>query len=349
MMNRFIGRAGAVKRPTIGDIAARAGVTKGAVSYALNGRPGVSEATRGRILEIAAELGWQPSSAARALSDGRADVLGLVVDRPARTLGLEPYFMRLISGIESTLAGESIGLLLQMTESQDTEIEIYRRWWAQRRVDGVIVVDLRVDDPRIAVLEELGLPAVVVGGPGGTGTLPAIWSDDAAAIRSVVEYLAALGHRRLARVAGVAELAHTRSRTASLEAVAAELGLDEPSTVHTDYSGEQGAAATRALLSGRPAPTAIMFDNDVMAVAGLAVAQEMNVAVPGALSIVAWDDSSLCRLVHPQLSAVSRDIEAHGAHVARSLLDLVAGRPAEGFQDAAAMLVPRGSTSPLRS
>src|SRR5256885_17160277 len=118
MMNRLMGRAGAVKRPTIGDIASRAGVTKGAVSYALNGRPGVSESTRGRILQIAAELGWQPSSAARALNDGRADVLGLVVDRPARTLGLEPFFMRLISGIESTLSAEPTGLLLPMTASQ---------------------------------------------------------------------------------------------------------------------------------------------------------------------------------------------------------------------------------------
>src|SRR5215217_5545683 len=88
-------------RKTIGDIAKAAGVSKGAVSYALNGKPGVSDVTRQRIRAIAQELGWHPSSAARALSDGRTGVLGLIVDRPARTLGIESFFMQLISGIEA--------------------------------------------------------------------------------------------------------------------------------------------------------------------------------------------------------------------------------------------------------
>ncbi|MET1072394.1 MAG: LacI family DNA-binding transcriptional regulator, partial [Umezawaea sp.] len=74
------------KRPTISDIARAAGVSTGAVSYALNGRPGVSDATRKRVVEIADRLGWVPSSAARSLSDGRANAIGLVVDRPARDL-----------------------------------------------------------------------------------------------------------------------------------------------------------------------------------------------------------------------------------------------------------------------
>jgi DNA-binding LacI/PurR family transcriptional regulator len=334
-----------MKRPTIADIARRAGVSKGAVSYALNGRPGVSAATRRRIIEIAAEIGWQPSSAARALSDGRADVLGLVVDRPARTLGLEPFFMQLISGIEGALAARSIGLLLQMTEDQRTELEIYRRWWAQRRVDGVILVDLRLDDPRVRLLEELRLPAVVIGGPEGVGGLPAVWSDDGEAIRAVVEYLAALGHRSIARVAGPATLRHTELRTKVMDEVAAELGA-ETVTLYTDYSGEEGAAATRTLLARRSRPTAIVYDNDVMAVAGAAVAQEMGVVVPDRLSIVAWDDSPLCRLVHPRMSAVSRDIAAYGAHAVECLLDVIAGREVTGFQDATPKFVPRGSTAP---
>src|SRR5689334_19053067 len=105
-----------MKRPTIADIAERAGVTKSTVSFALNGRPGVSDATRARILDIAHEMGWQPSRAARALSGGRAGVLGLVVDRPARTLGVEPFFMQLISGIEGELSSRDIALMLQVTE-----------------------------------------------------------------------------------------------------------------------------------------------------------------------------------------------------------------------------------------
>ncbi len=90
-----------MKRPTITDIAQRAGVTKAAVSFALNGQPGVSAATRERILAIAQEIGFQPNSAARALTVGKSGVFGLVIDRPARTMGIEPFFMQLVSGIQA--------------------------------------------------------------------------------------------------------------------------------------------------------------------------------------------------------------------------------------------------------
>lgn len=334
-----------MRRATIADIARAAGVSKGAVSYALNGRPGVSESTRRRILAIAAEYGWHPSSAARALSDGRAGVLGLVIDRPARTLGIESFFMQLISGIQATLSARSVGLLLQVTDDVSSELEAYRHWWAQRRVDGVIVVDLHRDDPRVGLLEQLRMPAVVIGGPQGLGSLPGVWSDDGAATTSVVEYLAALGHRRIARVAGLSNLWHTALRTQALADAAGRLGLTEMPTIHTDYTGDEGARATRALLSRRPAPTAIIYDNDVMAVAGVAVAHEMGVAIPRELSVVAWDDSPLCQLVHPQLSALGRDIAAYGAHAAASLLDLVGGAEVGSYQDATPRLIPRGSTA----
>ena len=85
-------------RPTIADIANRAGVSKGAVSFALNGRPGVSDATRERILRIAEQMSWRPHSAARALGEGRVDSVGMVIARPARTLGVEPFFAHLLSG-----------------------------------------------------------------------------------------------------------------------------------------------------------------------------------------------------------------------------------------------------------
>ena len=103
-----------MKRPTIADIARRAGVSKGAVSYALNGQPGVSEATRAKILAIADEIGFNPNSAARALSGARARAVGLTICRPARILGLEPWFMGLISGFEAELGARSYALTLQV-------------------------------------------------------------------------------------------------------------------------------------------------------------------------------------------------------------------------------------------
>lgn len=332
------------RRPTIADIARRAGVSKGAVSYALNGRPGVSDETRRRILDIAEDLGWQPNSAARTLSGALCNVVGLALSRKARVLGIEPFFMGLVSGVEGELHENAYGLTLQIADGHASELAVYRRWWAERRVDGVFLCDLQVDDPRVPILEELGLPAVVIGGPGHTGDLTSVWADDSGPLTETVEYLYALGHRRIAHVAGLSELLHTRVRTDAFHEVIRRLGLTAAITVSSDYTGEAGARITRRLLSSPDRPTAIVYDNDIMAVAGLAVAQELRVDVPGELSIVAWDDSPLCRLTHPALTALGRDIPAHGGKAARLLLDVIGGAAPAAHRDVPAELTIRGST-----
>lgn len=334
-----------MKRPTMADIARRAGVSKVAVSYALNGQNGVSEATRQRILAIAEEIGWNPNSAARALSGAPTHTIGMALRRPARTLSAEPFFMELISGVEAELTSHSYALTLQVVADQDAEIGVYKRWWSERRVDGILVCDLRMDDPRIPALEELGLAAVVIGAGQGAGTLPSVWSSDASAIEEAVEYLATLGHRSIARVSGMPDLLHTAVRSEAFEAVCRRLDLEPAVTIATDYSGEDSARATRRLLMTRHRPTAILYDSDVMAIAGLAVAGEMGFSVPEDLSIIAWDDSALSQLVRPALTAMSRDIPAYGGHAARMLLDLVNGRPTESMEDEPAHLIPRGSTA----
>ena len=332
------------------DIAKAAGVSKGAVSYALNGRPGVSETTRERILSIASDLGWAPSNPARALAPGgRVGAIGLVVDRPARSLGIEPFFMQLVSGVETELAAAGIDLMLQVAENIDSELEVYRRWAAERRVDGVIIVDLRVEDPRPEAMGVLPLPAVVLGGPGGVGGLPCLYTDDGASVREVVHYLAALGHRRIVRVAGPEDFVHTRDRTAGFQEAARHAGLEEARTVYADYTGEDGGRTTRRLLAAAEPPTALVYDNDLMALAGLGVASEMGVDVPSQLSIVAWDDSALCRLVRPSLTAISRDVFGHGRLVAGMLNRLLAGERVEDQGTPLGELQPRGSTGPLAS
>jgi DNA-binding LacI/PurR family transcriptional regulator len=339
---------GLMRRPTIMDIAKAAGVSKGAVSYALNGRPGVSEETRGRILAIAHDLGWAPSSPARALSPGgRVGAIGLVVDRPAHSLGLEPFFMQLVSGIETELASSGVDLLLQVTEDMGAEIAAYRRWSAERRVDGVVMVDLRVDDPRVRVVEELPLPAVLLGGPEGADSLPCLYTDDAGAMREVVHYLAALGHRRIVHVAGPEEFMHTRARVGAFLDAAEQAGLGEARSVYADYTGEAGTKTTRRLLATRDRPTALVYDNDLMAVAGLGVAHEMGVDVPSQLSIVAWDDSVLCRLVRPSLTAIARDVVSYGRLAALMLGATIKGGPVEKREVSRGELYPRASTGPL--
>jgi DNA-binding LacI/PurR family transcriptional regulator len=178
--------------------------------------------------------------------------------------------------------------------------------------------------------------------------VPSVWIDDTPAVRETLAYLAAMGHRRIARVAGPLRFAHTRRRGAAFEAAAEELGLGGVTCVYTDYSGEDGARATRRLLSGSARPSAIVYDNDVMAVAALGVTQEMGLSVPGELSLVAWDDSELCRLVHPALTAVSRLVPEYGHRAAGVLLDRIRGEQVADVLLDAPVLVPRGSTAPVR-
>ncbi|MEY9213213.1 LacI family DNA-binding transcriptional regulator [Thermobifida halotolerans] len=335
-----------MRRPTIVDIAKAAGVSKGAVSYALNGRPGVSDATRRRILDIAEQLGWAPSSAARALSDGRAGAIGMVVDRPAKTLAAEPFFMRLIGGIQFELDGSPVSLMLRSADDRDVEMATYQRWHAERRVDGVLLVDLRRDDPRLSFVKGLGLPAVVIGGPEHTQGLPCAWTDDSNAMGEVVRYLASLGHRRIARVAGPAEFVHTEVRSHAFARVAEEVGLVHAEVIHADYFDSQAAEITRALLSGPNPPSALVFDNDLMAVAALGVAQEMGVAVPDRLSIVAWDDSMICQAIRPALTAVGREVTQHGRIAASLLLEVIEGGVPRSKQTPRSRLIPRASTGP---
>ncbi|WP_285725807.1 LacI family DNA-binding transcriptional regulator [Psychromicrobium xiongbiense] len=321
---------GATQRARLEDIAAKVGVSKGAVSFALNGKPGVSDATRARVLEVAAELDWGPNSAARALGGAGTSVIGLVLARPAKTLGVEPFFAELTSGIQAALSERGFAVQMQIVESLEAEIEIYRRWWREHRVDGVIMVDRRPDDPRIEVVNGLGIPAVMVGGPGEEGQIPTVWVDDWEAMTSIVDYLAALGHRRIAHVGGVPEFLHSQRRIDALEAARHRLGLPELSSVVTDFSDQQGASATRRLLSASERPSAIVFDNDVMALAGLGVAMEMNIAVPAMLSIVSFDDSLLTSLTHPAITALSRDTIDFGYRVALLLLESVKNPPPTG-------------------
>ena len=334
-----------MKRPTISDIAQRAGVTKAAVSFALNGRPGVSAATRERILAIAEEIGFQPSSAARALTAGKANAFGLVIGRPSGTLGIEPSLMQLVSAIQAELAAHQVTLLFTMTEDTGTEIELYQQWWAQRRVDGVFVVDLQVDDRRIPALEKLRMPAVVIGARRGAGPLPAVWQEDRPAADIVIRYLAAQGHQRIAWVGGPPAYLRSALRRDAFEASAAVAGLTA-FRVTADETVAHGAQATVGLLGSAQPPTAILYDNDVLAAAGLGVAQRLGVGVPGEVSIISWEDSALCELMYPALSALRRDIPAAGAAAARMLRELAAGGRPDSVAEDGPVLQVRMSSGP---
>jgi DNA-binding LacI/PurR family transcriptional regulator len=268
--------------------------------------------------------------------------VGLVLARPARLLGAEPFFMEFIAGIEERLAESDRSVLLHIVGTEDAEIAAYRRWAAGGVVDAVVVVNRTVDDHRPAMLREMGLPALYVGEPDELA-VPAVRTDDAGPVREALSYLLDLGHRRIARVSGPDTLLHTRARTAALVEGCAQAGI-EPVVLEGDYSEESGAKLTTALLTAPEPPTAILYDNDVMAVAGLNVAKELGFTVPDRLSLVAWDDSSLCRLASPALTTMSVDVHQFGVTVAESVLELVDGQAVAERWSPKPTLIAREST-----
>ena len=332
-------------RPTIADVAAQAGVSKGLVSFALNDRPGVSADTRDRILAVAEELGFRPSVRARSLSVDRSFALGLVIGRSPDVIAADPFFHAFLAGVESEFSTSGQVLVLAAATPGRAEAETYRGLAADKRVDGVILTDLRAGDERIPLVSELGLAAVTLGRADRRSPFPAVAVDDGAGIRTAVEHLVALGHRRIAHVAGPSTMLHGHRRAVAFQDAVREAGLDAALVVETDFSASEGARATRELLARRDRPTAIVYSNDHMAIAGLAAARRAGIAVPDELSITGFDNTELADHVFPSLTSVATDAAAWGAVAARTLLASIAGESPADVELDAPRLVVRESTT----
>jgi DNA-binding LacI/PurR family transcriptional regulator len=313
------------ERPTIADVATRAGVSKGAVSFALNGRPGLAQTTVDRILAAADELGWRPSNRARSLSVSKAFALGLVITRDPAVLSSDPFFPAFIGGVESVLAPRGQALVLQVVAPGGDEEAGYRRLAQDGRVDGVFLSDLRHDDPRIDLLTSLGLPAVTLNRPEVRSPFPAVCLDDRPGTIAVVEHLLELGHRRIAHVAGPQVFVHATARTEAFVSALAAAGLQPAAIETSDFTAVGGIEATKRLLALPDRPTAIVYANDRMAIAGLGAAQQAGLRVPDDLSVAGFDDSELAEFVHPGLTTVRADPYAFGEAAARTLNQLIDG------------------------
>jgi LacI family repressor for deo operon, udp, cdd, tsx, nupC, and nupG len=338
----------AISHPTITDVARVAGVSKGAVSFALNDRPGVAADTRERILGVARDLGWTPSLRGRALSVSRALAVGLVIARPPEALGADPFFSSFIAGIETVLSERGHALVLHVVGDERSEHESYRRLAADGRVDGVFLTDMRVDDLRPQLLDDLGLPTVVIGPAIGNGPWPAVGVDDQPAIVTAVEHLVALGHRRISHVAGPAEFVHGVSRRTAWASAVTDAGLPPGPCISADFSPQGGADATMALLDLDEPPTAIVYANDLMAIAGMSTAIGRAVGVPAELSVTGFDDIPLAAYLQPALTTVRTDVVGWGRAAAIRLLALVDNESVAEIDLPPPVLVIRASTAPPR-
>ncbi|HZV48641.1 MAG TPA: LacI family DNA-binding transcriptional regulator [Candidatus Dormibacteraeota bacterium] len=328
-------------------MARAAGVSTGAVSYALNGRPGVTEETRRRILAAARQLGWRPSASAKALVHARTYAVGLVMARPPELLASDPFFPRFLAAVEATLSERDHALLLQVVgDDESRELECYERLASSHRVDGVFLTDLRLDDPRFALVERLDLPAVGVGQPLAEVTFPWIASDDASGMAQVVHHLVALGHERIAYVGGPPCYVHSAHRERAWREALERAGIAPGPTAAGDFSGPGGAVATAEVLAHEPPPSAIVYANDLMAIAGMGVAARLGLRVPEDLSMVGFDDIPAAAHVSPGLTTVRADVATWGRLAATLLLAEVEGQAIEVPSLEPPRLVIRGSTGP---
>ena len=271
--------------------------------------------------------------------------IGLVLARASQVLGEEPYYHEVIEGLERVLTPAGMSVLVKVVTDRAAEIATYEQWSARQQVDGVVLVDLQPDDERVELVRELGIAAAVIGDPSTAPGLPTVWTDDAGFAHEAVRFLADRGHTVLGHVSGPPLLVHTQMRRSGFETEAAARGLTVI-TVEGDYSQESGRAVTEQLLAAAPAPpTAIVYDNDVMALGGLLTIQERGLAVPADVSVVAWDDSAQCQLAVPALSAMSHDVGRIGELAAHAILKAMDGSSAGDVYEAPkAHIVVRDST-----
>lgn len=316
-------------RVTILDVARTAGISKGAASHALNGRPGVSEATRLRVQQAANELGWSANPTARALAGARAGAIGWVIVRSPKSETIDPYFIQLFSGVEVALADTDVAFVVKLVDSPEEEMRLYRRWSAERRVDGLVLTDLDVRDSRFALLEDLGMPSVAVRDTipeDAAFPSPNVWTNERVSARLLLNHAGMHGHRRIAWISG-----DRRRHSVQLRRqMADEWASERPETtrvltVDTDLSAEQGIAEAFQMLKMQNPPTCIIFDNDLMAVAAVGSIENAGLRIPEDLSVMSFIDSPLCGLPHAPLTALHHPIVKYGELVAARLLSAIEG------------------------
>lgn len=311
------------KRVTIVDVAARAGVAISSASAALNGRPGVSESTRQRVRDAATELSFVPSLRGKSLSAKRAFAVGLVVQRETHVLESDPFFGSFIGGIEEELSVRGYALVLQMGKDQEQTLSRYRQLAADRRVDGVFLNELQVNDPRIPLLKKLGLPAVAINADLAEFPLPAVRQDGLEALGELVDHLAQLGHRTISFVTGPSEFLHSNQRFTAWKEAVERAKLNCGPVFEGDFTYQGGRRAADALLALDDRPTAVMCANDLSAVGLIGRLQDAGIAVPSEVSVTGFDGIELGNYIRPTLSTVAASPRRLGTAAAKLLLDVI--------------------------
>jgi DNA-binding LacI/PurR family transcriptional regulator len=288
------------RRPTIHDVADRAGVSKSLVSLVLRGAPNVSDHRRAAVERAITELGYRPSAAARSLVQRRTATIGVLVADLHN-----PFFAEVYDGLRAhatslgyrTLLGSGDQLSSQEEETVETMLEL--------RVDGLVLLSPRVS-PRVLRDAVQTTPVVIAGSNLRVPRVDTVSSDEAEGTALAVAHLVGLGHRRIAHIAGSSSRRDPRREGYEAAMRASGLGARVRVIIGDHNTDEGGYESMRELLSDRRPPTAVLANNDLAAVGALGALDEAGIRVPEDISLVGYDNSYLAGIRHIGLTSVNQ-------------------------------------------
>jgi LacI family transcriptional regulator len=328
---------------TIARVAQEAGVGVGTVSRVINGSASVSEATRRRVLDVVAELGYEPNATARALSTGRTRSVGVIAPFFTR-----PSVIERLRGVAPMLAASGYQLVLFDVESPEQRAGVFRS--VIGRVDGLLSISLAPPKADLRRLAAAGIPVVLV--DQAHDDVPSVLVDDVEGGRMATGHLLELGHRRIAfagdTVDGVHGASASSRRCVGYQRALGDAGVPvRPDLVKLRPHGRAAAEIARDLLSLKGPPTAVFAASDLQALAMIEAFEALGARVPDDLSVVGFDDVELAR--YAGLTTVSQPLEDSGTRGAELLLSALEGENVlQAKQHLSLELVVRGTTAPPR-
>ena len=329
-------------RPTINDVAARAGVSKSLVSLAIRGSDRVSEESREAILRAADELGYRPNAAARSLADRRSRTIGVLLHDLHN-----PVFAQVLDGVQEIVRAHGYRTMLVTGHGDSQRERAELAALLDFQVEGLILISHGLD-PALAQQAAGECPVVIVMRHDITGRgISTVCADDVRAGREAVERLVALGHRRIAHVSGGENRVGADREQGYREAMA-EAGLANHILVEAgDFTEAGGRAAAALLLERDPDITGLVVANDLSALGAVVAAQEVDRSVPSDLSIVGFDGMSLAALGSLTLTTMVQPLEQMGRAAAEQVFRRITSPRSRLTHDQViSSWLPRGTTAP---
>ncbi len=317
-------------RPTIQDIARKAGVSTAVVSHVINDHPGhVSAATRRRVRKVVAALGYRPLGVAKSLRLRESRSLGLVISDTTSAL-----FAPVARGVEAVAAREGYQVLLANAETVAAEREALAAL-AAHPVDGLIFMSTSQRQESRHLADTDGIPVVAINRYGGPSGLIRILWDDRAGARVAVRHLLDLGHRRIGLIGGPRGRLSATRRLQGYMAAHRALGLsvDTRLIVGGDYTVDAGLSGVQRLLRLSPPPTAILAANDTMAMGALRGIQSAGRKCPDDVAVVGIGDPPFMAFAAPPLTTVALPVEEAGRRAAERILERIRGGQASPFSE----------------